>query len=316
MNSATLGLYGLVLLPPLLLLLATLLSWLLPQRLHLQPLLANWAEQLQRKTHHPRRSSGQRTVAGGLGLLLMAAPLLLLSALAIWHPLLELALLTLLLPSRELPGSALAQQLQQGQKEQARATLSQWALRDTQPLSSLGITKAAIELQLERRASQFFGVSFWYLLGGMPLAMALWISTEVARHWHIDKPQLAPFGGTAHFSAALMMLPVNGLLGLFLSLYGVLARPWQLRPQLQGRWDQRSQQWLQLCLACSLGVQLGGPWQLAGKRLLRPRLGPQQQCQPLHLQRAQRMLTMAQTLWLLLPLLAAIALAWFWHQSR
>ncbi|QIZ78742.1 cobalamin biosynthesis protein [Ferrimonas lipolytica] len=314
--AAMLGIYGPLLWPPIILIAASLLAWLVPQRLHLQRLVEQWAKQLQHKTHHPRRSPQQRCVAGLLAMLLISAPLAAIMVLAMSHPLLELLLLALLLPSRNFTAAKLLQPLQQGDKEQARAQLSQWTIRDTEQLSIIGITKAGIEAQLAQRASQFFGVVFWYLLAGLPLALLLWLSSLLARQWHIDKPLLQPFGSAAFYLASLMMIPVNGLLGVSLSCYGSVLQPWRLRYQLRGSWERRHQQWLQLCLACSLGIQLSGPWMLQGKRLERPKLGPTVQAQPAHLIRAQRMLNYAQTLWLLLPLLSSVAIAWLWHQGQ
>lgn len=311
----TLGVYGVLLWPPLILVVATILRQLLPSSLHLQNLVGPWAMQLREKTHHSNRSLQQQQLAGALGLVLLSAPMLVIAFMAMVHPLTQLLLLTLMLPNRNVGAQPLAQQLRLGHKKLARDTLSKLTIRDTDALSSYGIAKASIESMLERYAAQFFGVAFWYLLSGLPFAIMLWLGNELARHWHIDKPKLATFGRAAHYVAALMMLPVNAMLGFTLSCYGALSAPWKLRHQLQGQWDKRNRQWLQLCFACSLGVQLSGPWQLAGQRIERPRLGPEIACQPQDMLRAQRMLRFAQVLWLLIPMLTAFAITWVWHNG-
>ncbi|WP_028117790.1 cobalamin biosynthesis protein [Ferrimonas senticii] len=314
MFSDPLGPYGPLLWPPLLLAFAAVARLLLPQRLHLQWLVGTWAQALRHKTLHSNRPAGQQRLAGLLALLLVLLPLLVMASLALLHPALELLLLTLLLPLAQLPGKALAEALQRADKTAALKLLSPFAMRDLTPLSLMGLTKAAIELQLERRSSQFFAVSFWYLLGGMPLAMLAWSAAELARHWHIEKPPMAAFGAPTWQLSSLLQWPVQLLLGFTLSLYGSPAQAWQWRHQLSQHWQWRYQQWSQLCLASSLGIQLSGPWLLEGHKALRPRLGPEIAPQPAQLVRAVNMLNLAQGLWLLIPMLLAVTISWLSHQ--
>lgn len=315
----TLGPYHSLLAPPFMLALAYLLSMLIPEAWRPRYLLAPLAEALVRKTNRAQRPAGQRRLAGGLALTLLLLPALLLTylltGLAAYPLPFELALLAWLMPGPALgrDTETLFSRLLAGQKTQARGALAHWTIRDTQSLSELGLVKAGIEVQLHQARIQRFALMFWYAVGG-PLAATLsWLANELARLWHPERPEMPSFGYWPSRLSGVLMLPVNGLLGLTLSLYGNPMMPWQARHQLTGDLLSRSRQWPQLCLACSLQRQLGGPWQLEGQRHLRPRLGPPTPPEPEDLLRTRRLLSYATWLWLALLFLvgATLALAWY-----
>ncbi|MBY6107533.1 cobalamin biosynthesis protein [Ferrimonas balearica] len=315
----TLGPYHSLLAPPFILALAYLLSMLIPEAWRPRYLLAPLADSLARKTNKPGRLPQQQRLAGTLALLVVLMPVLLLvwvvTRLAAYPLPFELALLAWLLPGPALARDtdSLFSRLLSGQKTQARGALAHWTVRDTDSLSPLGLVKAGIEVQLEQARSQRFAVMFWYALAG-PLAASLaWLCNELSRHWHPGRPEQINFGHWPSRLAALLMVPVNVLLGLTLSLYGNPLAPWRARYQLTGPGLLRSQQWPQLCLACSLDRQLGGPWQLGGQRHLRPRLGPTTLPEPEDLLRTRRLLSFATWLWLALLFLLGASLALTWH---
>lgn len=282
---------------------AVFLRTLLPAPWHASYWLQPLAQGLVKKTLHRNRSISQQQLAGALGSGLLLVLALIIGASASLHALSQWLLLALLLPPRQLPGTDLVAALNVGNKNYVVQALTPYSRGELTNLSVLGLTKTAIEIQLERRASQFFGVIFWYAIGGIWLAVISFVASELGRDWTPQKPTLRAYGRPAYALAALFMLPINVLLGWFLCCYGSPSQAWQLRHQLQGNWAERSRQWLLLCFACSLGCQLGGPWQAQRQRIAAPRLGQQQSCQPAHLQRACRLLLLAQSFWLLVPLL-------------
>ncbi|MBY6188194.1 cobalamin biosynthesis protein [Marinobacter hydrocarbonoclasticus] len=315
----TLGPYYSLLAPPFVLALAYLLSMLIPEPWRPRYLLAPLTAALAQKTNRPQRSPQQRQLAGFLAMGMVLLPLLLLvwvvTQLAAYPLPFELALLAWLLPGVALgrDTDALLARIEAGQKTQARGTLAHWTLRDTQSLSELGLVKAGIEVQLNQARTQSFAILFWYALGGPILAVLCWLANELNRQWHPERPQMSCYGHWPSRLAGALMLPVNGLLGLTLSLYGNPIVPWRTRHQLTGNVLLRSQQWPQLCLACSLDRQLGGPWQLEGQRHLRPRLGPSILPEPADLIRTRRLLSYATWLWLALLFLLGASLALGWH---
>ncbi|MBY5993571.1 cobalamin biosynthesis protein [Ferrimonas balearica] len=317
--DAALGPYSALLAPPLVLALAYLLSMLVPEAWRPRYRLAPLAESLARKTNKPQHTPQQRRLAGVLSLGLLALPLLsavaLITGLAAYALPFELALLAWLLPGPALAkdNEALAARLLAGQKEQARSLLAPWTVRDTYSLSPMGLTKAAIEAQLQQERSQRFAVLFWYVLGGPLMATAAWLSNELVRVWHRDRPGMGCFAHWPTRVAGVLMLPVNALLAATLALYGAPLAPWRARHQLSGDWEARSHQWPQLSLAWSLGSQLGGPWQLEGQRRIRPRLGPDTPPAQPDLLRTRRLLSYACWLWLSLLFLFGAALAMLRH---
>ncbi|SHH93754.1 cobalamin biosynthesis protein CobD/CbiB [Ferrimonas marina] len=318
---AQLGPFAPMLMPPLLLAVAYLMALLIPERFRPRRYLAPIAETLARKTHKPQRSPQQQRIAGTLASLIVLLPCLLATALILnvaAYPLpFELALLAWLMPGIALGQDSvrLAAELQAGHKEQARGLLSHWTIRDTQSLSELGLTKAGIETQLAHSQSQLFTVLFWYCIGGIYLTLLAWLCQELARAWHRNRPQMAPYAQPVSTLATVLAWPVNGLLALTLSLYGSPFAVWRARHQLTGDWQSRSQQWPQLSLAFSLGRQLGGPWQIEGQRLLRPRLGPASAPQSQDVLRTRRLLSFASWLWLALIFLLGAALALVWYHT-
>ncbi|GAA4886213.1 cobalamin biosynthesis protein [Ferrimonas pelagia] len=318
---ATLGPYASLLLPPLILALAYLLALLIPDAYRPRRYLAPLAEAIARKTHHANRSQEQQRIAGALALTVLLLPvgvtLLLLTQVAAYPLPFELLLLAWMMPGPAIAKDTeyLVAYLNAGQKQQARQRLSHWTIRDTAPLSELGLAKASIESQLAHQRNQLFLLILWYCLGGLLLAAIAWCCAELCRYWHKARPGMAAYAGPVTWLNAVLQWPVNLLLAATLTLYGSPITLWHARHQLTGDWQSRNQQWPQLSLACSLHRQLGGPWLLEGQRLLRPRLGPANNVESDDVLRTRRLLSYAGWLWLALAFLLGAALTLLWHHT-
>lgn len=163
----------------------------------------------------------------------------------------------------------IAQALVAKQNYVAKQTLNSWVLRDTEQLSPLGISKAAIEMQLLRALQQGYVVVFLYLLIGPLAALSYRLVLEMHYSWNPKLPQFVAFGRAASdivnlcqwlpvrvFSSILLLTSVGKNFRLFWRLSS--ADFWKLNNNFA----------LKL-LALSLEIKLGGVAQYEKNKLRR-----------------------------------------------
>jgi len=159
-----------------------------------------YCHQLAKKVNKPKNSTKQQSVAGLIAAFITLVPIIII----IWlfEVFIEVAylwqglMLYIALGSLGLNdiNKKLAQALVAKQTYLAKEILSPWVLRNTGNLSSLGLSKAAIEMQLLRTLQQMYVVSFIFLLAGPLSALAYRLLLEMHYCWNNKSPSFAYFG--------------------------------------------------------------------------------------------------------------------------
>jgi adenosylcobinamide-phosphate synthase len=228
--------------------------------------LGQWLAGVMRgfSLHHPEDQK-RGTVTTVILLLLavaIGAGLMWLCRQNYWGGLLEIALLTMLLSLRQAAdfGQAIAQRLGANQAEDARAELAGTAWRNAPLLDGHGVCRAAIETASVQLADRVISVLFWYVLLGLPGALAarlLATLSEATLHARDG------FGHAADRAAGLVHYLPSLLAGLLLTA----ASPFL--PACS--WQRAGKAWLislmDVCyrrrilnvMGASLNIALGGP---------------------------------------------------------
>ncbi|OXY80475.1 cobalamin biosynthesis protein [Oceanimonas doudoroffii] len=205
-----------------LLTLALLLSLLQPAD-RLQPLLTAGLARLGRRLNKSGYGQGYLRAAGvGLWLVVLL-PLLAawwaLAELAPWPALLDVLLLWACLDAGRLT-RRLPQTLRQipEQRHLARLTLAPLCLRQTDPLSELGLRKAVAEVAVLRLAGDFT-LACWYLVGGIYAALGFALLRLAVQAWPAKLANWRAFGSLpSALYRAMAWLPFH-LLALTLLIY-------------------------------------------------------------------------------------------------
>ena len=173
------------------------------------------------KVNNAKNSQQQQQVAGLIAALITLLPIV--AILSLFETLIEVALiwqgLLLYLALGAFGINKLARDIAQAvvvhDKSQAKQLLSTQVLRDTGPLSLVGVSKACIEMLLLRSIQQQFVVVFIFLIVGPLGALSYRLLLEMHYSWNIKKQNFQYFGKTIHRVVNyLQWLPVR----LFLCL--------------------------------------------------------------------------------------------------
>jgi len=186
-----------------------------------------YCHQLSEKVNKPENSQQQKKIAGFIAILVTLVPLAIIlwlfedfvAVTELWHAL----LLYLALGSFGLKSATkqIAQDLVANQSYRAKQTLLSLTLRDTDKLSPLGISKAAIEMQLLKTLQQGYVVACLYLIFGPLTALCYRLLLEMHYCWNVKLAKYDAFGGAAKAMVEIIQwLPVRlfSLLLLILSL--------------------------------------------------------------------------------------------------
>ena len=259
-----------------LLLVAIAMAVLLPLPVNRDPLLwfGQLAHQVALKVGRRDRAASQQYIAGTLAILILVLPFWIIVTfipmLAAYPWFFELVILYLCLNN-----NALNRQLKQisimiskGDKQQARQLLASRVPFNTSNLSSVGLSKTAIEMTLSLPATTVITVSLGYLVLGVPLALMLRMLTILAWQWPLQAPELDKFAIPIHKLNALLLFIPNQIWKLLLALQGgplvlqmMMQRHWALAPGV-------------IIGAQLLQCQLGGPQIFGDTRVSRPKTGP------------------------------------------
>ncbi|MBL1378996.1 cobalamin biosynthesis protein [Zobellella iuensis] len=261
--------------PLTLLSLAVILNLLLPAK-QLQPALGKGLALLGARLNGEHYSARYLQAAGGAFLLCLLFPLLsaywALAVLAPWPSLLEPLLLWCCLDMGRL-GRALPQCLGQvaEQRPLARLSLAPLCLRQTDPLSPLGLHKTVAEVALLRLAGDF-ALLCWYLAGGIYAALLFALLRSCTQAWPVKLSQWRAFGLLPSLSyRAMAWLPFQ-LLTLTLLIYPGSKRALQAWPR--GRlWGYPASGRLLAVAAAGVDVGLGGPRRYTDATDYYPKLG-------------------------------------------
>ncbi|MBO1520359.1 cobalamin biosynthesis protein [Oceanisphaera pacifica] len=258
-----------------LLTIAIVLSLLLPAT-RMQQWLTQSLQTLGLRLNGARYSARYLKVAGGAVLLCLLLPLVAtywaLSVLAPSPSLLEPLLLWCCLDlgrlSRTLPSCL---QPHERQKEMARLALAPLCLRQTDPLSPLGLYKAMAEMTTLRLAADA-ALLCWYVWGGVYAALIFALLRYGAQAWPFKIEQWRAFGTVASWLyRAMAWLPFQ-LLALTLLIYPGSMRAIKAWPQ--GKlWAYPASGRLLAVAAAGMNIGLGGPRRYTDATTYYPKLG-------------------------------------------
>jgi len=232
--------------------------------------------QLSNKVNKSQNSTQQQTIAGLVALLVTLLPI----AIILWlfadfvavDYLWQALLLYFALGSLNLAqiNKSIAQALVAKQNYLAKQTLNPWVLRETEQLSIVGLSKAAIEMQLLRSAQQVYVVSFLFIGFGPLAALSYRLILEMHYCWNGKLKNFKHFGFYSQlFVQLIQWLPnrIMALLILFSTLGQGGALSWRL---MRGHFFTLNNNFIIGVHAFSLAVRLGGVAMYQQEKLRKP----------------------------------------------
>ena len=262
----------------LLILLTVLLSkTVVSHFLHHEPLryFQFYCQKLSDKVNKPQNSPRQQTIAGLVAIIVTLTPI----AIILWlfesfvavDFLWQALLLYIAIGSFGLTqvSKTLAQALASKQNYLAKQTLKPFVLRETEQLSSLGLSKACIEMQLLRTLQQGYTVAIVFISFGPLVAICYRLLLEMHYCWNSKLTKYNHFGLYSNRLVNLMQwLPIRvfAVLLLFTSLGKDFTLFWRLSKQ---HFFQLNNNITLLLLALNLEIKLGGVAMYANKEKLR-----------------------------------------------
>ena len=199
-----------------------------------------YCQKLSDKVNKPENSLKQQTIAGFISVLVTLLPIVII--LYLFEAFIEVNMLWQALLLYIAMGSfglahvnkIIAQALVSKQNYFAKQTLKPWVLRETEPLSSLGLSKSSIEMQLLRTLQQGYAVAIIFLLGGPLVAISYRLLLEMHYCWNTKLVSYNYFGlYSKRLVNLLQWLPVRifSLLLLFTSIGKNFVLFWRLCKQ-------------------------------------------------------------------------------------
>lgn len=223
-----------------------------------------YCEQLAGKVNKPQNSQSQRVVAGTVSIIITLPPLIVILWLFadfivvswMWEAL--LLYIALGAPSLNHTSQKISQALMQNQNDNAKSLLSPWVLRDTSPLSSMGLSKATIEMLVLRTSQSLIGVSFYFLIGGGLCAVIYRLLLEMHYSWNPKQNNFKDFGRViTTLTNVLQWLPTR-LFILMLIFSAIGKNAYQCIRTSSPYWFRLNNNALLQTLASMLNIQLGG----------------------------------------------------------
>ncbi|WP_019030222.1 cobalamin biosynthesis protein CobD/CbiB [Colwellia piezophila] len=154
--------------------------------------------------------------------------------------------------------NSIAQALVAKKNHLAKKILTPLTLRETAPLSQVGLSKAAIEMQLLRSAQQIYVVSFLFISFGPLAALSYRLILEMHYCWNTKLAQFKHFGFYSQLFVQLMQWLPCRLMALFI-LLSTLGQGsllfWRLT---RGHFFKLNNDFVMSVHAFSLAVRLGG----------------------------------------------------------
>ena len=242
-------------------------------------------KRMARKVIGQQYDEQQLLVSGTLALTMLLAPTLvivyLLHSFASYQWLFDTLLMFLLIQysqDTKLIGKAI-DALSTNKKQLAKDLLQQKMLRNTQTLSALGLTKAAVESLYLRYHHQLFTTILCYLLLGPIAALCYRLCLETHRVWNVKLPTYAVFGRFTNKITLIFQLIPSILLSVS---FVIISSPHatlnffkhkQLWPMLRKTmFLQNNQDILLLSIAHAVNINVGGPIMYSDKKQQRMRI--------------------------------------------
>ncbi|WP_241238794.1 cobalamin biosynthesis protein [Colwellia sp. Arc7-635] len=272
-----------------------------------------YCQRLADKVNKTSSSPRQQNISGLIAILVTLVPLLVILWLFeafievywLWHAL----LLYLALGSFGLSktNKLVARDLVANNNYQAKQKIAPFLLRDTEPLSALGISKACIEMQLLRSSQLLVCVGFYYLVFGPLAALTFRLLLEMHYAWNIKIARFAHFGAAVNHIVKLLQWLPSRLFSLLL-LLGTVGQntllSWRL---IRGKFFQTDNNILLHILALGLEIKLSGVAMYNGSKVRKISFNDQaRQPQATDIIHASKRINFALYLFLLLVMLLAI----------
>ena len=223
-----------------------------------------YCQKLSDKVNNPQNSPKQQTMAGLVAVIITLLPIVIIlwmfEAFVEVNFLWQALLLYISIGSFGLTqtNKSIAQALASKQNYLAKQTLEPWVLRETESLSSVGLSKTSIEMQLLRTLQQGYTVAIIFIFIGPLMAIAYRLLLEMHYCWNTKLVIHSHFGRySKHIVNLIQWLPVRifSLLLLFVSLGKNFVLFWRLSRQY---FFQLNNNIALLLLALNLEVKLGG----------------------------------------------------------
>lgn len=201
----------------------------------------------------------------------LMATIALIVNLAEYRLLLEGVLLILCIPTFENTATTerIYRYILKDKKQLARDTLQPWVLRDTSPLSALGVAKACAEMRFLRNLHQLATPLILYAIGGIYLALGYRLTYETMQAWNPKLPRFADFGVGLRYMTILCQWPAALCYTLILAISApstVLAAIKEVRYHSPGAWFLGA-------VGARLDCQFCGPAQYQGNIQRTARVG-------------------------------------------
>jgi adenosylcobinamide-phosphate synthase len=249
-----------------------------PRRAHPLVAFGRMAGAIETRLNTDRRSGG--VLAWALAVLpLTAATALLVFAARGVSPLLSAVLsavaLYLAIGHRSLHEHArpVADALQGGRINEARAAVGRMVSRDTAALDASQVAAAATESVLENGNDAVFGTLFWFAVLGAPGAVLYRLANTLDAMWGYRTPRFGRFGwAAARLDDALNWIPAR-LTAATYALLGQTRRAWRCWRMQAPRWDSPNAGPVMAAGAGAIGTRLGGAAPYHGVWEERPALG-------------------------------------------
>lgn len=226
-----------------------------------------------------RLNCGGSRLRGTLALLALVIPVTLLSAWLVTLPtvgtVVEIALLYLVIAPRSLGqhAEAVLDALRLGNLPAARERVGYMVSRETTHMEPPDIARSTIESVLENGNDAVFGALFWYVVAGIPGAVAYRLVNTLDAMWGYRTERYLHFGwAAARLDDLLNLIPAR-LTALSYALIGNFSNAvacWRLQAGLH---DSPNGGPVMAAGAGALNLQLGGAAIYHGQRKARPVLG-------------------------------------------
>ncbi|WP_051216522.1 adenosylcobinamide-phosphate synthase CbiB [Ferrimonas futtsuensis] len=250
--------------------LALLLDRLLgePRRFHPLVGLGRLISWLERRLYRPNTERGVLAVA----LLLLPLGLLLLWPLPWWA---QVLVLYLVLGNRSLGehGQAVADALKADDLPLARERVGYMVSRKTAGLSDTQVAAATMESVLENGNDAVFGALLWFLIAGVPGAVAFRIVNTLDARWGYKSPRYLNFGWAAARLDDLMGWLPGRLTVLTYALQGHTGQAMRCAREQGRQCASPNGGPVMAAGAAALQVTLGGAAQYDGYSCEKPQLG-------------------------------------------
>lgn len=290
-----------------------------PRRMHPVVGFGRMAAAIERRLNTAPENSHRSLSIGGLAVLLVTVPVLIL---AIWVSvvfgglalvLAQIVALWLAISLRGLTehGRAVAEPLCSGDLEGAREQVSCIVSRQASALDGQGVAAAATESMLENGADAVFASLFWFLVAGIPgLVLHRMINTLDAM-WGYRNPRFLYFGRAAARLDDLMGWVPARLTAFTYLLLGDRKLAWWCWRNQAPEWDSPNAGPVMAAGAGALNVRLGGPSPYPAGVKQRPILGDTRGANSASIEAAISLVRRGVLLWLGVVLLATTLMVWW-----